>query len=129
MAEPVTTSAGAAAVGLFGMLVSIFGPLVGGVAAVIFAAVAGIMLATSSLEKEPMHTTLRWVCVGVLVALVLAWPLVPVVAESVPQIDTEHLPSLIGLVSGLATRFSPKLMPLAWRWIRARFGVAESEEG
>ena len=127
MAEPVTTSAGAAAVGLFGMLVSIFGPLVGGVAAVIFAAVAGIMLATSSLEKEPMHTTLRWVCVGVLVALVLAWPLVPVVAESVPQIDTEHLPSMIGLASGIATRFSPRLLPWLMLQLRKRLGIGDQE--
>lgn len=42
MAEPVTTSAGAAAAGLFGLLVTIFGPLVGGVAAVTFASVAGV---------------------------------------------------------------------------------------
>ena len=121
MAEPVTTSAGAAAAGLFGLLVTIFGPLVGGVAAVTFASVAGVMLATAWVDKEPLAVTFWWVIVGILVALVVAWPLVPVVAEQVPQIQTDHLPSMIGLASGVATRFSPRLVPLAWRWIAKRF--------
>ena len=122
MTEPVSTSAGAAAAGLFGLLVTIFGPLGGGVAAVAFASVSGVMLATAWVDKEPLAVTFWWVIVGLLVALVVAWPLVPVVAEKVPQIQTDHLPSMIGLASGVATRFSPRLVPLVWRWVTKRFG-------
>lgn len=127
MAEPVTTSAGAAAAGLVGLLMSIFGPLVGGVAAVALAAIAGIMLATASMDREPVRKTAWWVCVGVLVALVLAWPLVPVVAEHFPQIHTDHLPSLIGLASGIATRFSPRLLPWLMLQLRKRLGIGDQE--
>ncbi len=122
MAEPVSTSAGAAAAGLLGLMVTIFGPLGGGVAAVTFASVSGVMLATAWVDKEPLAVTFWWVIVGILVALVVAWPLVPVVAEEVPQIQTDHLPSMIGLASGVATRFSPRLVPLVWRWVTKRFG-------
>lgn len=121
MTEPVSTSAGAAAAGLLGLMVTIFGPLGGGVAAVTFASVSGVMLATAWVDKEPLAVTFWWAIVGILVALVVAWPLVPVVAEKVPQIQTDHLPSMIGLASGVATRFSPRLVPLAWRWVTKRF--------
>lgn len=121
MAEPVTTSTGAAAAGLVGLLGVIFGPMVGGVIAVLLAAIAGVLVATASMDREPLHKTIWWICVGMLVALVLAWPLVPVVSEQVPQVATEHLPGLIGLVSGVGTRFSPRVLPwaigLLQRWI------------
>ena len=128
MAEPVTTSAGAAAAGLVGLLGVIFGPMVGGVLSVMLAAIAGVLVATASMDQEPLPKTIWWVCVGMLVALVLAWPLVPVVAEHVPQVNTEHLPSLIGLMSGIGARFSPRLLPWSIGLLQRRFGAKGSTD-
>ncbi|WP_374491567.1 hypothetical protein [Brachymonas sp.] len=121
MAEPVT-SASVAAAGVIGLLGVVFGPLIGGVMAVLLASIGGVLLATGALEQEDWRQTSWWTFVGVLVALFVAWPMVPVVAEYVPKINTEHLPSLLGLVSGAATRLSPRLLPLLMGAVQRRLG-------
>lgn len=119
--EPATGSAAAGAVGLTALLVGALGPVGADVMIVVIAAIAGSTVSLAGDKSRTFWQVVKFMTIGVLVALVLSWALTGLLTSYIPSLAGPYAPSVIAMAigfiadrlptifNGIANKFTRKL--------------------
>jgi hypothetical protein len=116
--EPLSgTTTAAASAGILALLIASFGPLGADVALVVLSALAGATVGLTAMKTQSFWQSFRFIIIGILVSLVLAWALSGLIVSWVPALAGPYTPSMIAFILG----FGSDKLPLIANSIISRF--------
>lgn len=111
--EPASTSTGVAfvppSVGFMALLIGFFGQVGADVMMVVLASFIGCVISLSSSNKNTVFDALKYITIGVVTSLILAWALKGLIISWVPALDSPYLPSLIAMMIGFSSNRLPQI--------------------
>ncbi len=122
--EPTSGTVGA--VGLTALLVGVFGPVGTDVMLVVISAIAGSAVSLSGQKTLKWTDVLKFMGIGLSVALILSWALSGLLISYVPSLAGPYTPSIIAMGIGFLADRLPTIFNAAYDKISAKlFGVKE----
>jgi hypothetical protein len=102
--EPLSgTTTAAASAGILALLIASFGPLGADVALVVLSALTGAIVSLTATKTLSFWQSFRFIIVGILVSLVLAWALSSLLISWVPALAGPYTPSMIAFILGFGS--------------------------
>lgn len=129
MPEPLTTTSGAAAgVGLMALLVGAFGNVAADVMMVVLAALAGSLIALSSVRSPGALASLRFIFLGLSVSLLSSWALSGFISHLIPSLNSPYLPSLLAMLISFSTKRLPSFLERSVDALEKKLGIFPEEQ-